>query len=86
MFSAILRRLYWRVIGSPVERAENWRRKQRDRVPLSAIRSHVERYRDSAEVRVRRAHEAISRELLDLQRARHTLAASNVVALKKGIA
>jgi len=91
MAMAILRRLWWRVIGTPLERAEAWRRKDREHVPLSAVRAHVERYREPAAQRVRRAHEAISKELLELTRARHTLAAqgstgstgSTVILLRK---
>jgi hypothetical protein len=44
---------------------------------------HLRREPAPAAVRVRALHEVISRELLDLQRARHTEAASNVIALRK---
>jgi hypothetical protein len=88
MFSALLRRLYWRVIGSPAERAESWRRKESSHVPLEAVRAHAQRYREPAAQRIRREHEAISRELLELTRARHTLAAqgtqgAQVIQLKR---
>jgi hypothetical protein len=79
----IFRRLWWRVAGSPVERAEAWRSKASDRVPLRAIRAYLAREHSPAALRVRALHEVISRELLDLQRARHTLAAGNTISFKK---
>lgn len=71
---AAARRLYWRIIGSPRERAELARAGSSEHVPLRAIRAHLEREREPAEVRVRREREATSRELLELTRARHTAA------------
>jgi hypothetical protein len=71
---AAARRFYWRIIGSPRERAETARAGSREHVPLRAIRAHLGREREPAEVRIKREREATSRELLELTRARHTAA------------
>ena len=71
---AAARRAYWRIIGTPREREEIWRAKSEEHVRLAAIRVHLAREREPAEVRVRRERDAVSRELLELTRARHTAA------------
>ncbi len=71
---AAARRFYWRIIGSPRERAEMERAKSQEHVPLAAIRAHLTREREPAEVRIKRERDATSRELLELTRARHTAA------------
>jgi hypothetical protein len=80
---AAARRAYWRIIGTPREREEIWRRRSEEHVPLSAIREHLAREHEPAEVRVHREREAVSRELLELTRARHTAAVVMMSARKK---
>lgn len=86
MFKAMLRRIWWRVSGTPQQRREQERRDSRDHVPLFAIQNYLKRKQEPSAPRVRALHEAISRELLELTRARHTLAAqsnSSVLPMRK---